>query len=133
MPEITVLQNAGPNNGHIANIILTNWNGRPVLINKYMVGGSDFAVDEKIKFRFEKELTHLDGEGEQSGRFPRRPSVLGRVAGKEPPAICFQLRREDGKSIAGVTVTITCEVIGSSAPLRLTENVHETHWSSPVP
>ncbi|WP_179038901.1 hypothetical protein [Rhizobium leguminosarum] len=130
IPEITVMQNAGAQNGHIANIVLTNWNSRPVLINSYVVDGPDVSAGEKIRFRFEKELAHLDGAGGKSGRFPRRPYLLGRVVDEKPSAMTFQLRREDGKSIAGATVTINCEVIGSSAPLPLSENVHETHWSS---
>lgn len=132
-PEITVLQNAGAQNAHIANIVLTNWNSRPVLINAYSLDGDDISGDETIRFRFEKELAHLDGAGGISGRFARRPYLLGRVVDESPPAICFQLRREDGKPIAGATVTITCEVIGSTVPLLLAENVHQTHWSTQEP
>jgi len=76
---------------------------------------------------------NLDGAGGNSGRFPRRPYLLGRIVDEPPPSICFQLRREDGGPIAGATVTITCEVIGSSGPISLIENVHQTHWSLQEP
>lgn len=133
MPEITVLQNAGAQNAHIANIVLTNWNSHPVLINAYSLDGDDISGDETIRFRFEKDLAHLDGAGGISGRFPRRPYLLGRVVDESPPAICFQLRREDDKPIAGATVTIICEVIGYKVPLELCEIVHQTHWSPEEP
>ncbi|GLR59324.1 hypothetical protein [Rhizobium indigoferae] len=130
MPTITVLQNAAAANAHIANIIITNWNSRPIVLRGYSIDGPGLAESERIKFRFEKELERHDGFGRKTGRFSTRPSLEGRTFNEgTPPIVYFQLRVGDGKSVAGASVTITCDIIGYEKPLLLAARVHPTHWS----
>lgn len=130
MPTVMVLQNAAAANAHIANVIVTNWNSRPIILRGYSIDGPGLAKSEQIKFRFEKELERHNGFGRKTGIFPTRPSLGGRTSNEEtPPVVYFQLRVGDGKSVAGTRVTITCDIIGYEKPLLLAAKVHPTHWS----
>ncbi len=128
-PTITVLQNAGSANAHIANVILTNWNSRPVFLTGYKIEGPNLGTNEIIKLRFEEAERHFNDIGKTSHRFSRRPTLPGHVSDGAPHTLYFQLRAEVGKSVAGARVTIICDVVGSADLLYLKDRVHQTHWS----